>query len=178
MSKRIESIEDLAGIADAELGTKLGESKIEKDAAVDLPVVKPRKTKLSKKPTLVDNSAIDIIDNNEPRDVKKLPFIDHLLDQYNAFEVGYIKIFPKGKRYIKDMRDAPNPINGHTRTLKKNKLPKLIEEEWKRAKLFRSIYEKNLAEGNNAIGFVYATISAEQEAARMEAYLVELEEKA
>lgn len=172
--KRITSIEDLAGIAGAELGAKLGKSKIEKDAET-VTTIKPEMLALSPdlpKPIVISNN--EVVAETE---VTNKPAKDHLTVLYNAFELGHV-ILPTGRIILKDIREEPNPINGYTRTLKKNKLPELIKEELARAQRLREIYEKNLKLGDNVYGFVFASIAAERDAARMNAYLAELEEKA
>lgn len=171
--KRITSIEDLAGIAGAELGTKQSKSQIEKDA--EAVTTKPEMLALS--PDLPNPI---VISNNEvvaETEVTNKPAKDHLTVLYNAFELGHV-VLPTGRIVLKDIREEPNPINGYTRTLKKNKLPELIKEELARAQRLREIYEKNLKLGDNVYGFVFASIAAERDAARMNAYLAELEEKA
>ena len=181
MSKRIESIEDLAGIAGAELGTKKSKSKIEKAVETDspTPVVKHTKTiKSAKKTAKVHNSITDPDTGPRNGDVIKGVVVDHLTRRYNAFEVGYIEHYPYAQTSIDELRNAPNPINGYTRTLKKGKLPGLIKKGLKRAENFRAIYEQGVDRGDNSIGYVLASISAERDAARMQAYLIELEEKA
>ena len=125
MSKRIESIEDLASIAGAELGTKKSKSKIEKavEAQSPTPIVKRTKTiKSAKKTAKVHNSITDPDSGPRNGDVIKGVVVDHLTKRYNAFEVGYVEHYPYARTSIDELRNASNPINGYTRTLKKGKL--------------------------------------------------------
>lgn len=184
MSERIETIEDLAKIAGAELGTKQGKAAIEKAAEADFPPTeaKNKPTKTSKPAEVIDIKRTDtVIDpDSKPRngDIVKGKTVDHLTKMYNAFEVGYIEHYPFARTMLDDMRNEPNPINSHTRTYKKKSLPKLIRKEIERSKKFRKIYEDGIARGENNVGYVCASISVEREVARMEAYLAELTEKA
>ena len=169
MSKRIESIEDLAKIAGAELGTKIEKSEIEKASEAD--------HQISTKAIKSQNVDTEIDPDSGPRngDIVKGKTVDHLTKMYNAFEVGYIEHYPYALTQLDDMRNQPNPINSHTRTHKQEDLPGLIVKELADVIKYRKIYEDGLARGENNTGYVSVSIFAEREAARMEAYLTELE---
>jgi len=182
MSKRIESITDLADIAGAELGTKQSKSSIEKKVEADsppAPVIYDTSPSTSK-PIEVKRVNTVIDEDSGPRngDTVKGKTVDHLTKQYNAFEVGYVEIYPYARITLDEMRARSNPITNHTRSLKKADLPRLIEEERARTKTCREVYEAGVARGDNNIGYVMASISSERETAQMVAYLAQLEERA
>ena len=173
MSKRIETIEDLAKIAGAELGMKQGKSKIEKaieaestpakKAATVIPIksTKPaKKTKKTKKTDTVDAPVNDFS------------------ELYNAFELGHIKRHPVGIIDLDEVRNRPNPINSHTRSIKVKDLPKMIKDEAIRAEKLKQAYLGGLKRGSNNIGYVLSSIYVERDVLRMVALLAELKEKA
>lgn len=164
MAKTIRTIDDLSKIAGAELGENQTKPKIEQ----------PKKavtTKLTK-PITVARS------DTKSGDVVKGKTVDYLSDTYNAFEVGYIKYFPNREMTLDEIRTRPNPVNDNTRGNKSKDLPKLIKAEWARVEHFKQIYLNGLAIGHNNTGYVHASIMAEREALRLEAYQQELTEKA
>lgn len=168
MSKRITSLEDLAKIAGAELGKKQIDSEIERLAAEDGSVKKPCK------PILVTSKKLT--KSKKPSKSKTSDTVDRPL--YNAFETRTIDQGPYGLTNIDDARAEPNPINGYTRTLKKKDLPKKIEDQKARIKLFTDIYLEGIKRGENNTGYVWVTIGIARDIERMEKWLVELEEKA
>ncbi len=165
MSKRIESIDDLARIAGAELGEAKGKPKIE------------QKTE-TKQPTIQTSTKSENSTYIEPVEgVRGLKQPTKKVAIYNAFETGTISLYPYGTIVLSEIRDRPCEINDYTRSLKAKDLPKLIKDETDRAATLRKAYEAGLARGDNCIGYVLASISVDRDIERMVAYLAEISAK-
>lgn len=161
MSNRIESIDDLAKIAGAELGTAKGKSKIDQETPAKQPTVQT--SSKSENPTYI-----------EPTKKFKMPKKPTKKEElYNAFETGTITLYPYGTIVLSEVRNRPCEINDYTRSLKIKDLPKLIKDETLRAATLRKSYESGLDRGDNCIGYVLASLSVERDVKRMEAYLSE-----
>lgn len=178
MTKKITTIKDLAKIAGAELGTKQTESALERRAAEDGPT-KPAKPIPAKpaKPPKDPSKPKKPAKPSKPRKPKKTDTEgDH--PRYNAFVTRTVDQGPCGLTNIDDAIAEPNPLNGHTRSLKKKALPKLIKEGKTRAEKFKVIYERGVKAGDNDVGYVWVYVGILRDVDRMEKWLVELEEKA
>lgn len=171
---KITSIEDLAKLAGAELGTKKTQSSLEL-AVEDKPAkkpAKPAKPLTPAKPSKPKKPAKP----RKPSKPKKTDTEDR--PKYNAFETRTIDLGPYGLQNIDEALNEPNPINHYTRSLKKKDIPGLIKKQADRAQNFADIYTNGVKRGDNSVGYVWVVIGIKRDIMRMEKWLSELEEKA